>query len=204
MPEYNYTWVTEAPIRQIAPARATKLAQTLGDNVKDWIAGYTPGADRKSGIPTQAQIDGTLKMCDVVRSGSYRGNEEAFVYEICGAPVAILVVTTNKEGWEYVDALVTHPAADFAGSIMMEFVLTRAAKASRPPVLKLMPFDGNATEAFKGMGFVADGMTGRLKLDLRQPNEKWNEVGKGEWKFASARAPGPKYAQTVAAAETKT
>jgi hypothetical protein len=202
MPEYNFTWVNEAPITPVSTTRATTLAKTLGNNVKNWLEHFTPGADRKSGIPTQAQIDGTTEMCDVIWRSQYRGKEEAFAYEICGAPVAILVVTTNQEGWEYVDALVTHPAADFAGSIMIEFVLTRAAKASRQPVVKLMPLTKNSVEAFKGMGFVEDGMTGRLKLDPREASDKWKEVGKNEWKFLSRRSNGAKYLETVAATAT--
>jgi hypothetical protein len=190
MPQFEFSWVNEAPIVQVERKIANRKAAELRSNVKNWVEHYTPGKDRESRIPTQAQIDGTVTLCGLIESAM---EGDAFLYEICGAPVAIMIVSQSK-AYEHLDHIVTHPAADFAGSIMLERLLSLAAKAGREPTIRLMPLDANAKEAFAGLGFVADG-DWHMKLVARD-SPKWTEVGKNEWKFVSRRQPGPLYAST--------
>jgi hypothetical protein len=198
MPKYNFTWVTEAPIRNVSKRAAKQLAVRLKANVEDWIKGYAPPADRIAGIPTQPQIDGTLGMCDYVAKHTADSNDmDGYVYEICGAPVAIMILGSADNDYTYVDDLVTHPAAEFAGSIMLEYALTLAAKQGWNPVLQLWAYDQNALAAYRALGFerIPNEEEQSLQLDARK-SAKWKETN-GEWKYVSSRAMGPDYLKTT-------
>jgi hypothetical protein len=194
MPKYDYSWVTEAPIRKVKGS-AGSLAARLKKNVQEWIKGYTAPVGRVPGVPGEAQIEGTLDMCDYIVS--YGSDRDAFVYEICGEPVAILVLGPQSDDSTYISDIVTHPAAEFAGSIVLEFVLTRAARKGRQPVITLWAYDDNAVAAYLGLGFVSVKEPQDMMLDART-SPKWRNVS-GTWKYVSSRPMGPKYLQTTAA-----
>jgi hypothetical protein len=191
--EDDFTWGTEAPVEEIELADACRKALELKAYVEQWRKDHRTEKERTPGAPTEAQIQATLGMCDVIRQTA-RSGQTAFLYEICGVPAGI-VVLGKSDGYEHVDSLVTHPAAAFAASIMLEFLLTRAAKAGRPPVIRLSWHYQSSKDAFEAFGFVVkDEFRCHMALDARQSKE-WT-LTDGAWKYVSSRPTGPEYAMT--------
>jgi hypothetical protein len=189
--EYQYGWITDPPIQEVNARTAAQYAKTLKENITDWGKGYTEPKERMSGVPTKLVLEHSCKMCDVVWQSDGAGPRR-FVYLISGSPVGI-VVYMDSDQHAYVDQLVTHPAAEFAGSIMLEFVLNQRISDGRTALLSLSPQWPENVAPYTALGFT--GGRDRMKLNPAESGGKWVTTS-GKWRYVSSRPMGALYAGT--------
>jgi hypothetical protein len=187
----NCDWITEPPIEEVTGREAASYARTMKGNITEWGTGYTEPKERVSGVPTKLILDHSCDMCDVVWRMDAAGPRR-FIYLITGSPVGI-VVYTDLEKQAYVDQPVTHPAAEFAGSIMLEFVFNKRLSEGKTDQLSLSPQWAENVAAYAALGFSGDRT--RMRLDPSNSGGKW-KLSSGKWRYVSSRPMGPLYAGT--------
>jgi len=198
MPDFNYTWATTPPIVVYEGNAANAWARKYGSQMLGYIRDY------RTGLPDQPEftglshenIDNAEIMCDKFIGADLEDSEILCVYKLAGSPIALMILTIFSNDL-YISDLIVHPAAEFGGSIMIEFGVNYCAVAERPPVLTLWALDETALGSYLGMGFVSNTEKPRsMTLDLTTPKDKWENF-RGQWRYSSSRAPGPMYARAA-------
>lgn len=195
MPDYNYSWVTEAPIEVHEGPGVNDLAHDLTRRLSESIKSYRDGLADPQDLRSlsAANIDEAIRICRWVASNV---EDILCVYSLGGTPIAIMAMEAFMKPAR-INGLVVHPAAESGGSIMVEFAVNYAVRKLGTPFLSVHAGSDTAAKAYVGMGFVADPPgSWDLTLDLTQPKEKWSLVGT-QWRYTSSRNPGPMYAQSV-------
>lgn len=197
MPRFNYTWVTDPPIRVYAGATAKRLTRAYGErllaNIQDYRTDLTAPPELRSLSPDN--IDNAETMCDLFIKADIEENQVLCVYSLTGQPVCLMILTLFSDDL-YLDDLLVHPAAEFGGSIMIEFAINYGVQQKKHPYIQLSALNDTAAGFYRGMGFtpIADSTT-RMELDLRKPSAKWERLA-GKWRYSSSRDPGPMYVRT--------
>lgn len=197
MPDFNYTWVTEPPI-DVSKGEEVKIlsrpyAERLLANIKDYEGGFIAPEGLSS--LSSDNLTNAKTMCAPFLKENIKENRILCTYLLTGQPVCLMFLTL-KADYVFVNDVVVHPAAEFGGSIMIEFAVNYGVENGKRPCLELSPLNATSAGFYRGMGFDQHPNNANLmKLDLNQAPDKWQELA-GKWRYNSSRNPGPMYAKT--------
>ncbi len=184
----DYTWITDPPIRHVAPEHVAEVVRRFRASLASWglVPGATPLTQR-----INSHAHGASFIADLIVAQLER-HRPVFEYHLGGQTVALLQLDLDG-GVIEIKNLATHPGAEEAGGIMVEYALNRIAHYNAQGAefdegrLYLESYNADSTAAYEALDFVVDSGD-EMSLDANASG-KWVKIH-GAWKLASKFAEG--------------
>ncbi len=198
MQRFDYSWVTEPPISfsegDQAGAKAERHVKEIKASIEDYWEDLIAPEEMHS--LSDANFNNALDMCTEFGRYSVGEGQIYCAYKLGKNPAAMMIFEL-QEDLAFIRKLLVHPAAEFGGSIMVEYAVNFAVKNGIRPFVALTALNDFAAQSYWGMGFV-DPVEGesRMELDLTTWKEKWRNLS-GRWRYFSSRNPGPQYLKSA-------
>lgn len=181
----DYSWIDTPPVVHVPNDQVPSRVAAFRASLKEWgsVGGGTALAERLDSHAGGADfIAGLLE-------NAVDHTRLVFEYRLAGAPAGLLMLEVSGGAME-IKNLATHPGAENAGGILIEFALNcvqriNSSRPSYPPgVLVLESYNAASTAAYQALGFRTEGR--EMVLEAAK-SALWELVGE-QWKLKKFKA----------------